>query len=93
MAYFLDAKATILLPIACEYQVEKLKNDCIKELMKMAYPRLELVTLAHRFDLEELPNKATGACVSRVHSGTLAKQPSEPENSGLPERLFSQILL
>lgn len=81
-----------MLPLACEYQIEKLKNKCIKELQKMVCPRLELVTLAHKLDLTELLNQAIEACVSQVHSGTLEEQLNKPENAGLPEHHHVQIL-
>lgn len=92
MPFYLDKKAVALLPLACEYQIENLKTDSIEELKKVAKPRLEYVTLAHRYDLKELLEKALEACKDKVHSNTLDREREQPENQGLPLEVYFEII-
>lgn len=90
--FFIDSKAAALLPLAFEYQIERLKASCVNELMKMAVPRLEIVTLAHKYEVKDLLMSAIEVCTSQIDSLQLDKQRERPENQGLPLEIYFKII-
>ena len=55
-----------MLPLAEEYQLDHLKSTCHKVLLQYTYPRLEFVTLAEKYGLTELLDKAIDDCAAKI---------------------------
>ncbi|KAF6016501.1 hypothetical protein EB796_025187 [Bugula neritina] len=86
-----DEKAVALLPLADEYKMELLKEDCESMLLKVP-PRLELVTLAHKYNLENLLRHAKQQSVTSLSHTQLEKQRKLPENKNVDLEIYIEIL-
>ena len=87
-----DSKATNLLPLAHEYEIEQLKNLCILELEKFANARLEHVTLAIRYSLDDLLTKAIKSCAMKLSLTDIDSQRLQAENHEIDDSIVLQIL-
>lgn len=74
-----------MLPFAEEYQMLNLKETCARELTKMAKPRLEILTLAERYNLSQLLQKAIDSCACKLEPGEIERQLKMPINEGLSD--------
>ncbi|KAF6016503.1 hypothetical protein EB796_025189 [Bugula neritina] len=86
-----DEKAVALLSLADEYKMELLKQDCESMLLKVP-PRLELVTLALKYNLENLLKHAKQQCVKDLTHTQLEKQRKLPENKNVDLEVYIKIL-
>ena len=75
-----DQKATAILPLADEYQIEGLKKLCATELKKFTVPRLEYVSLGLMYNLHDLAAAAIGTCAEKLSLEEIDKQQKLPEN-------------
>ena len=69
-----------LLPLGEEYQMTNLKKACEEELLRYKTPRLELVTLADKYNLPDLLKKASDDCVQEISTNSIEEQFKGPEN-------------
>ncbi|KAF6023028.1 hypothetical protein EB796_018670 [Bugula neritina] len=96
-----DEMAAKLLPLAEEYQLSNLRAQCIDVLLEQDTPRLEIVTLAEKFGLEELLEVSINQCAQHVQAEPDTKNGKEseldqqlklPENSRLSKDAVNKIL-
>ena len=87
-----DEKATYLLPLAEEYQIEQLKGLCGSELEKCSRPRLEYVSVAIRYNLQTLLSKAIDSCARKLSLTEIDKQQTRPENKEINDTIIIKIL-
>ena len=66
ITYVLANDAEGLLPLADEYHMENLGKLCVDELMKQAYPSLEIVSLVERYAIPELLEKSIEGCANNI---------------------------
>ena len=92
ISHISDSKATNLLPLAHEYEIEQLKNICILELEKFANACLEHVTLAIRYSLDDLLNKAIKCCAMKLSVTNIDCQRLQAENHEIDDSIVLQIL-
>lgn len=81
-----------MVPLAHKYDIDGLKSLCVSELKKFAKPRLEYVSLALRFDLEELLPAAIDVCAQRLSMKDIDNQQEEPQNSEVDDSIMLKIL-
>ncbi|KAF6021638.1 hypothetical protein EB796_020055 [Bugula neritina] len=86
-----DEKAVDLLSLADEYKMELLKQDCESMLLKVP-PRLELVTLALKYNLENLLRHAKQQCVTSLSHTQLEEQRKLYENKNVDLEVYIEIL-
>ena len=88
-----DLKATALLPLADEYQIEGLKQLCVTELKKFAVPRLEYVSLGIIYNLDDLLSAAIETCAKKLGLEEIDRQQNLPENKDVvDDKLVLRIL-
>ena len=92
ISHISDPKPTNLLPMAHEYEIEQLKNLCILELEKFANARLEHVTLAIRYSLDDLLTKAIKSCAMKLSLTDIDSQRLQAENHEIDDSIVLQIL-
>ena len=63
-----------------EYQLKNLKSACEKRLLRYQTLRLELVTLADKYNLPDLLRKASDDCVQNISSDDIEGELNKPEN-------------
>ena len=90
-AIVLDEMAATLLPLAEEYQLKNLKSKCASELSKLQKPRLELVTLAEKYDVPELLDKAINSCATNLTPDEISLQQQKPENADISDGALLRI--
>lgn len=71
---FADDNAVTLLPIAHEYQIDPLMKRCEAVLMEQRKPRLQVIALAERYQLDSLLRTSVEACAKNLDSFSIEQQ-------------------
>ena len=101
---YLGSIAAAVLPLAQEYQIDDLTDQCVKCLMQLEKPDIRIISLAQTHIFPELLDRTIDTCASKTplsHWGylsvvskakTIDGQLQLPENESITDDIINRIL-